>query len=118
MTRGTYQNSVTDLEFHLLLALADRQLHGYALIQEIRSLGQRYRQLRTGTLYAALHRLTIQGLLRESSSEEASQGPKRRTYGITPAGLEAARSEARRIHRLTSLAAQKDLLQSTAGGER
>ena len=44
---------LTDLAFNVLLALTDGDLHGYALIKELRGLEGRER-LRTGTVYAAL----------------------------------------------------------------
>ena len=105
---------LTDLAFGILVTLADRELHGYALIKELR--GRTGREtLRTGTVYAALARLQDEGMVEDAGdrADVAADG-RRRYYRVTKAGRDAARAEARRLDELVSLARAKRLL----GGAR
>lgn len=102
---------LTPLTMGLLLALADGDLHGYALLQEIeRQSGGRLRP-GTGTLYAALQRLEDEGLIRESPDLPAPDEDQRRRYfRITPVGRDAVRVEADRMLDTLRHAAAKRLL--------
>lgn len=103
---------LTDLAFTILVTLKDRELHGYALLKELRSRTGRER-LRTGTVYAALARLQDEGLVEETPvPPDVQDDERRRYYRLTPAGLEAARAEAARLSELLGLARGKDLLPS------
>lgn len=96
---------LSDLAFNLLVALTDRELHGYALIKELRLRTGRA-NLRTGTVYAALARLQDDGLIEETGPPEGDEerDARRRYYGITPFGVEVARAEAERLRELLLLA--------------
>ena len=63
---------LSDLAFNLLVALTDRELHGYALIKELRLRTGRA-NLRTGTVYAALARLQDDGLIEETGPPEGDR---------------------------------------------
>jgi PadR family transcriptional regulator PadR len=76
--------------FFILSALAPGPLHGYGVILAVNELSSGRLQLRAGTLYAALDRLTEDGLL-EVDREEAVNGRLRRYYRLTETG--AARLE-------------------------
>ena len=107
---GELQAPLTDLAFNILVALEGQPLHGYALIKELRGRTGRSR-LRTGTVYAALARLTADRWVEEVDPPAA--GPeadgRRRYYGLTEAGRMAAAREARRLRELLDWARTKNL---------
>jgi DNA-binding PadR family transcriptional regulator len=71
-------------------------MHGYAVISEVDRASVGRVRLRVGTLYAALDRLTQEGLV-EVESEEVVRGRLRRTYRVTGAGADALSEEAERM---------------------
>lgn len=97
--------------FHILLAVSDRDLHGYAIIQDIRDRTAGEVDLTASTLYAAIKRLLEAGLLVEL---EARPGPeedaRRRYYRLTPFGREVARLEAARLERALRAARDKHIV--------
>lgn len=82
--------------FLILTALVAEPLHGYALISEIERASDGRVRLRVGTLYAALDRLTHEGLV-AVESEEVVSGRLRRTYRVTGDGATALAAEAERM---------------------
>jgi DNA-binding PadR family transcriptional regulator len=90
--------------FHILLALADEELHGYAIMKAVR--------LGPGTLYGALKRLLEQGLVEESGERvDPERGDERRRYyRLTQLGLSVARAEARRLDAMVRAARRKKLI--------
>ena len=95
--------------FHILLSLTDRDLHGYAIIQDIRERTAGAVELTASTLYAAIKRLLETGLIEEMRRRPSNDDPRRRYYAITPLGLEVARRETARLERTLRLARQKRL---------
>ena len=96
--------------FQILLALADQDLHGYAIIQDIRQRTEGEVELTASTLYAAIKRL-LDGRLIEELIRPQAEGddPRRRYYRITPRGLDVARLETARLERTLRLARRKKL---------
>src|SRR6266853_2929082 len=94
------------IEFHILLALASEERHGYAILQEIAALTGGEMRLEPGTLYRALHRMLKDGWVAESARRLAADldDERRRYYRLTPLGRRVASSEADRLWRLVSLA--------------
>lgn len=93
--------------FHILLALADRDLHGYALIADIESRTSGQLRLTASTLYAALRRLLDAGLIEEFDDTRGRRDrddARRRYYRITAKGRTAGKAEAAKLEALTSLA--------------
>lgn len=82
------------LDLLLLAALRGRELHGYALIEELKRQSAGTFELPEGTIYPALHRLERAGLL--SSRWSSESGRRRRVYQLTRKGHAtfAARSRA------------------------
>ena len=84
--------------FHILLALADADRHGYAIIQEVAERTGGQLRLSAGTLYRSIQRMLEQGLIVEPrerpSAEEDDE--RRRYYRITPLGTAVAKAETRR----------------------
>ena len=81
-----------EASFLILVALAGQELHGYAIIGEVKELSDGRLKLGPGTLYGTLDRLSDQGLI-ESIRTEVVDGRLRRYYAITGSGLEAVRNE-------------------------
>ncbi len=101
---------LSEAVFELLLALADAERHGYAIMQEVEArTGGRVR-LGPGTLYGAIKRLREDGLVEEVEGREGDADERRRTYRLTAFGREVAALEARRLERLLEAARAKRLL--------
>jgi DNA-binding PadR family transcriptional regulator len=92
--------------FHILMALAGEDRHGYAIIQEIASRTDGAIRLSAGTLYRSLQRMLEQGLIEETEDRPApdEDDERRRYYRITKFGEMVARAEARRLQELVRLA--------------
>src|SRR5215472_984591 len=92
--------------FHILLALADQDRHGYAIIQDIASRTGGELKLGAGTLYRSIQRMLEQGLIVETRDRPAPEedDERRRYYRITKFGIETARAEARRLTQLVKFA--------------
>ena len=91
--------------FHILVALADRDRHGYSIMQDVATRTDGKVRLSAGTLYSAVRRMLEQGLIDElrESPDPGSADERRRYYTLTPLGREVALAEARRV---TDLLAQ------------
>jgi DNA-binding PadR family transcriptional regulator len=85
--------------FHILLALADEDRHGYAILQEVAARTEGEVKLSAGTLYRSIHRMLEDGLVVELRERPAPEDDdeRRRYYRITPFGAAVARAEARRL---------------------
>lgn len=92
--------------FHILMALADEDRHGYAIIQDVADRTSGELKLSAGTLYRSIQRMLEQGLIVETRERPAPEedDERRRYYRITPLGIEVARAEARRLQQLLKLA--------------
>lgn len=97
--------------FHIMLSLSDRDLHGYAIIQDIRERTAGEVELTASTLYAAIKRLLDSHLIEELDTRPGPEDddPRRRYYRITPLGLDVARLETARLERAVKMARQKKL---------
>jgi DNA-binding PadR family transcriptional regulator len=92
--------------FHILMAVADEDRHGYAIIQEVEQRTGGELRLSAGTLYRSIQRMLEQGLLVETQERPAPEfdDERRRYYRITGFGQQVARAEARRLTQLVKLA--------------
>lgn len=100
------------VEFHILLALAAEERHGYGILQEVAQLTDDELQMEPGTLYRALHRMLKDGWVIESSRRPAADldDERRRYYRLTPLGRRMASAEADRLWRLLTVARAHRLL--------
>ena len=98
--------------FQILLSLLDGDMHGYALIQDIRRRTDDEIVLTASTLYAAVKRMLGVGWIEEVQPEDPppDHDDRRRYYRMTVLGRTAARAEAQRLERLTNMARDKRLL--------
>jgi DNA-binding PadR family transcriptional regulator len=103
-------NPVTPLSpamHHILLALLEGDLHGYAIMQSVESLSTGALRMGPGTLYGTLKRLLEQGLVVETDERpDVDDDERRRYYRLTPSGREAVRSETTRLSRLVRFASR------------
>ena len=118
---------LTPFAFQVLLALADGERHGYAIIKEVEERSGGTVRLRTGTLYTLLQRLLEEQLIAQPDSTTGDAptgepaGPaaradsRRRYYRLTALGDAVLRAEAQRLEGLIGDARRKHVL-SDAGG--
>jgi len=92
--------------FHILLALADEDRHGYAIIREVAARTDGKLRLSAGTLYRSIQRMLEQGLIVEPRERPAPEhdDERRRYYRLTPIGRRAAEAEMRRLTELVKIA--------------
>lgn len=92
--------------FHILMALADGDRHGYAIIQEVSARTNGQVVLGAGTLYRSIQRMIEQGLIEEVDERPAPEfdDERRRYYRITKYGRQVAETEAARLTELVRLA--------------
>ncbi len=90
--------------FHILVALAERDQHGYGIMQDVAERTAGKLRLSAGTLYGSIKRLMEQGMvveLRASQRPDKEQDDERRRYyRLTPVGRKAATSEMQRMEEL------------------
>jgi DNA-binding PadR family transcriptional regulator len=88
--------------FHILIALADRDRHGYSIMQDVAARTGGKVQLSAGTLYSSIRRMLEQGLIEElkESPDPSSTDERRRYYRLTRFGKRVAAAE---VERLTAL---------------
>jgi DNA-binding PadR family transcriptional regulator len=96
--------SLPEATFHILMAVADEDRHGYGIIQDVLSSTGGKLKLSAGTLYRSIQRMLEQGLLVETRDRPEDDDERRRYYRITPLGREAAKAEAQRLQQLVRLA--------------
>ena len=103
---------LTPAMFHVLLALAGEDLHGYAILKEVELRTAGEVKLSTGTLYGIIKRLLNDGLVVELRQRPAAadDDERRRDYRLTPKGRELAAGETERLQKVLALARARHLL--------
>lgn len=98
--------------FHILMALSDRERHGYGIMQEIKQRTEGQVHLVPGTLYGAIKRLLERGLIEESGDrpDPDLDDERRRYYHLTDFGQRVLQAEVRRLNSLVRQAQAKNLL--------
>lgn len=105
---------LTSAQFHILLALAEGQRHGYGIMLEIQQRTGGALELGPGTLYRSIKQLLDRGLISEVGNGEDSAsdpGRPRRFYSLTPTGRARATEEARRLQDLVHWAREATVLE-------
>jgi len=100
--------------FHILMALADEERHGYGIMQEVKARTEGQVHLAPGTLYGAIKRLLEKGLIEETDEREDPElgDERRRYYRLTNFGQRVLAAEAARLASLVRQAHSKKLLPS------
>lgn len=98
--------------FHILLALADHDLHGLAITNEVLERTEGRTNLWPGMLYGALKKMTDAGLVVETKApaDFSAAGGKPRFYRLTALGRRASAAEAERLARYVETARDKRLI--------
>ncbi len=98
--------------FHLLLALADGDKHGYAIMKDAAQRTENKVRLSAGTLYGIISRLLAEGMILEVRERPAPalDDERRRYYRLTAFGREVAIAEAERMEKVLAMARSKRLL--------
>lgn len=100
----------SNLEYHVLLAMAKGPLYGYAIKEAVETESGGALTPRAGSLYRVLARLMSSGLVAETEPPAAVSphpGRERRYYGLTAAGRELLGAEARRLKDAAALAEER-----------
>jgi DNA-binding PadR family transcriptional regulator len=92
--------------FHILMAVAEEDRHGYAIIQDVAARTGGELKLSAGTLYRSIQRMLEQGLIRETRDRPSPEldDERRRYYRITSFGSRVAKAEVTRLAKLLRLA--------------
>jgi DNA-binding PadR family transcriptional regulator len=103
---------LTPAVFHIMLALAESECHGYGIMLEVEKLTLGQLHLGPGTLYRSIQRMLVDGLIEENKDplHPEEDDERRRNYRLTKRGLEVAKAEAQRLAALVKAARQRGLL--------
>ena len=107
---------LTPAVFHILLALADGESHGYGIMQDVERFTNGDTRLGPGTLYRSIQRMLVDGLIEELaiSLHDETDEDRRRYYRLTAKGLAVAKREAARLADLVDAAWHRNLLSGRA----
>src|SRR5271166_1782732 len=103
---------LTPAVFHIMLAMARGESHGYGIMLEVERLTNGRLNLGPGTLYRSIQRMLLDGLIEETKDLHDSEDDdeRRRYYVLSQLGLDVAREEARRLESLLNAARERKLL--------
>ena len=103
---------LTPAAFHILLALADGEKHGYGIMLEVAAISGGQIKLGPGTLYGTIKRMLADGWIEESDERPDLEldDERRRYYRLTDLGGKVVRAEAARLARLVDAARAKRLV--------
>ena len=98
--------------FHILLALADKERHGYEIMREVDERSEGKVRVGPGTLYGSIKRMLSDGLIEELDERPDPEldDERRRYYRLSDLGRRIAVAEAQRLERLVKSARSKRLL--------
>jgi len=103
---------LTSTVFHILLALADQERHGYGIMQEVMAMTQNQVRMGPGTLYGSIKRMLKANLIEESDERPDPEldDKRRRYYRLTDFGRRVLTAEAQRLSALIDVAQAKRIL--------
>ena len=109
---------LTPAMFHILLALADKERHGYHIMREVDERTNGNVQLGPGTLYGSIKRMMADGLIEELEErpDPDLDDERRRYYRLTDFGFRVASAEAQRLEQMVRSARAKKLLPRARSG--
>lgn len=98
--------------FHILLALADSERHGYGIMQEIFHKTDGAVRMGPGTLYGTIKRMLADGLIQETDErpDPTMDDERRRYYRLTDFGQRVMQAEAQRLAQIVRIAQRKHVL--------
>ena len=101
---------LTAVEFQILLALAEGERHGYAILQDVSARTDDRFRLRTGTLYTVIKRMLDDEWIDEAETRRKGEDERRRYYRLTAQGKTVLTHEALRLQSLVNLAQERRIL--------
>src|SRR5215470_17944836 len=109
--------TITPAVFQIMVALADGEMHGYGIMQDVDRVTNGETKLGPGTLYRSIQRMVVDGLIEELaiSLDDQADDDRRRYYRLTPKGRAVARAEALRLADLVDAARARGLLKASTG---
>jgi len=109
---------LTPAVYHILLALADADRHGYAIMKEVEARTDGRLLLKPGTLYQAISRLLEAGLIEEvaASNENKDVDSRRRVYRLSSFGRKTVIAEAHRLEQMVQQAYGKNIFEGNEIG--
>jgi DNA-binding PadR family transcriptional regulator len=100
-SKGWFPEVVPAASLHIVLALLDGELHGYAVMQRVGELSDGAVKMGPGTLYGTLNRLVDDGLVVETTDRvEPGENERRRYYELSASGRSVALVELARLRTL------------------
>jgi DNA-binding PadR family transcriptional regulator len=105
-------NPLPSAAFHILLSVADEDLHGYAIMRRVEEQTEGRMRLGPGTLYSSIQALLDEGFIEEvdGRAQDEPGHERRRYYHLTAAGRKLAQAEASRLADLLRFARTKNIL--------
>ncbi len=103
---------LSHVAYHVLLALATSNRHGYAIIKHVAERTHGRVELEAGTLYAAIKRMKEEGWLEDAPPDPAADA-RRRTYTISDFGRDVLLAESQRLEAMVELARDVQVLPGT-----
>lgn len=105
---ASYQ-PLTPAVYHILLALADGEKYGYAIMKDVEEQTEGKVKMGTGTLYGSIKRMLAAGLIEESDERPTPEldDERRRYYRLTGLGRKVVTAESERLARAVEVAYQK-----------
>jgi DNA-binding PadR family transcriptional regulator len=112
--------SVTPAVFQIMVALADGELHGYGIMQDVDRVTNGETKIGPGTLYRSIQRMLVDGLIEELdiALDGEADDDRRRYYRLTERGRAVAASEAKRLALLVDAARERRLIPKRSGAKR
>lgn len=109
---NTSNQPLTPAVFHILLALADGEKHGYAIMKDVEAQTSGQIKMGPGTLYGSIKRMLAAGLIEETDERPAPEldDERRRYYRITAQGQSVVVAESKRLASAVKIAQEKGVL--------
>jgi DNA-binding PadR family transcriptional regulator len=100
---------LTPAVLDIMVALGEEEMHGYAIMQEVRRRTAGKRRLAPGTLYRSLKQMEERGWVVEAEErpEPSLDDERRRYYRLTGLGRKVAMAELERLEGLVDAARSK-----------
>jgi DNA-binding PadR family transcriptional regulator len=106
------QQPLTPAVFHILLALADGEKHGYSIMKDVESQTNGKIKMGPGTLYGSIKRMLAAGLIEEADErpDPTLDDQRRRYYRLSALGQKVLSTESQRLEQAVVVARQKHVL--------
>jgi DNA-binding PadR family transcriptional regulator len=106
------QQPLTPAVFHILLALADGEKHGYSIMKDVEAQTAGKVKMGPGTLYGSIKRMLAAGFIEEADErpDPTLDNERRRYYQLSNMGQKVLSAESQRLEQAVQIARQKHVL--------